>query len=467
MTSTRNRLFGLVAGVAGLAVALSGTAAAAVPLVGGGDAVTAVNEPLGAYLVTESKSSVLSVPGAGSAVERYFPETVTYREQITSRPDFRFDFQLDTMPTGNGTYVSAVFLHQSDGSDYRAKVVVQADGRVAVSIVKQIKGAETVISPPTLVKGLVYDKSLPSLSVRVTAASERSGVNTMVAVMDVTVWKTGAQEPASSSLSGWESGSLLTGAGTVGVVAYASSAATNVPVDVTVENLTVRTDGENYVDDRFFRTMSSGWGTPEGPVEFGDTWTTSRGLSTDKDDQPLPGWGESGVGSMTFTAAGQTRSAELASMAVRDVVVRTNFALDRIPDGRGVYVSVFARKTSAGSYQSKLVISEGKACLYIIKTVGGVDTYLAQAVLPASFVVDEDVWDLSIIAKGSGGQTTLTAYAAPRFSDFPDSRSTLTATDSSPELQGYGVVGVVGYVSTSATSPEAKMNFGEVFVGRK
>ena len=93
--------------------------------------------------------------------------------------------------------------------------------------------------------------------------------------------------------------------------------------------------GQPFVVDSFARTRTSGWGA----ADVGGTWTVGSSASS-----AVGG----GAGSLTVDA-GQTNPAVLPAVSSSDTDLQTTFAVDRLPTGNGVYLSIIGRRAGVES----------------------------------------------------------------------------------------------------------------------
>jgi PKD repeat protein len=122
-------------------------------------------------------------------------------------------FSLSTMPTGNGTYVYVTGRRVGTGQEYRVRVRVLADGRVALALSRLAGGTETFPGGEIVVPGLVYAPGA-ALNVRV----QVSGTGTTA--IAATVWLAGDVEPTAPQLTRTDTTAELQAPGGVGLLAH-------------------------------------------------------------------------------------------------------------------------------------------------------------------------------------------------------------------------------------------------------
>jgi PKD repeat protein len=213
-----------------------------------------------------------------------------------------------------------------------------------------------------------------------------------------------------------------------------STGATSAPA---TRSVTVSSEAFVARDD-FERTVSSGWGS----ALVGGAWTTNSTATTSV---------SGGVGRMTI-GAGQTRTATLSSLAVQNVDARLLFSTDKVADGGGLHFNYEVHKTTAGAYRLKLRISSGGVVtVSLAKLVGTAETLISSKTLTGYTHTANGKLRLHLQSVTAGGSTTLNANVWPDGSAEPGGWF-LTTSDAQAELQGAGQLGVLSYMSGSATN---------------
>jgi hypothetical protein len=207
--------------------------------------------------------------------------------------------------------------------------------------------------------------------------------------------------------------------------------------------------------DDFARSVSSGWGS----APTGGTWSLVGGTASFS----VSG----GVGVMSMGSSGSGARATLASVSEADMVATVSFALDKVPNGGGIYVSLGARTSPSGrdAYRVKVrVAADGRVTVFLVRVVSGVETDIATpVVLPTSenYVVGDQL-QLRLQTEGSS-PTTVRAKVWKVGSAEPSAWQ-LTATDSTAALQDAGGVGVVAYLSGATTNNPVAVRFDNLEV---
>jgi PKD repeat protein len=122
-------------------------------------------------------------------------------------------FSLTEMPTGNGTYVYVTGRRVGPGQEYRVRVRVMADGRIALALSRLAEGTESFPGGELVVPGLTYSAGT-GLNVRV----QVSGTGTTQ--IAASVWAAGAAEPTTATITRTDTTAGLQVAGGVGLAAH-------------------------------------------------------------------------------------------------------------------------------------------------------------------------------------------------------------------------------------------------------
>jgi PKD repeat protein len=196
--------------------------------------------------------------------------------------------------------------------------------------------------------------------------------------------------------------------------------------------------GTSLAEDTFTRTVSSGWGT----ADKGGAW--SGGSTTASVS--------SGSGRVSL-GAGATATMRLSGVASPDGDIRERAWLESMPTGGGAYLSTIVRGTAGGDYRSKVrVMATGAVQVQLFKVVGGTETALNTAATVSGLTYTAGA-PLVIRAQATGAApTTLRVKVWLDGGAEPDAWQQ-TVTDSTDGLQVAGNIGLVTYLSASATAP--------------
>ena len=165
---------------------------------------------------------------------------------------------------------------------------------------------------------------------------------------------------------------------------------------------------------------------------------------------------------MSLNKAGLGLTAQL-NLAQRDSVVRVDTALDKVPNGGGAYLTLAARKSTGGEYQGVVKVSAaGAVTVDLVRVAGGTSTKVATKTVPGLTYAAGSRLAVRFSAVGSGS-TALGIKVWPAGSTEP-SAWTVTATDTTAQLQQAGTVALTGYVSGSTTNVPVTVSFDNLQV---
>ncbi|WP_344801810.1 PKD domain-containing protein [Microlunatus ginsengisoli] len=191
--------------------------------------------------------------------------------------------------------------------------------------------------------------------------------------------------------------------------------------------------------DTFGRTASNGWGN----AETGGAWTRygTASLFSVAD----------GAGQIRLTTAGSGPRIALESVSSTSTEVAVKVSLDKIAGGGGSFVSVGARTIGTNDYRAKVKLgTNGALTLYLVKVVNNAETTLVSTNLGSAFNYTAG-GTLNVKVQATGTSPTTVQAKVWKSTQTEPASWQLTTTDSTAELQAGGGVGVVGYLSGSAT----------------
>lgn len=196
--------------------------------------------------------------------------------------------------------------------------------------------------------------------------------------------------------------------------------------------------------DDFGRTSTGGWGT----APLGGPWTpTGSRLSTD-----------GSVGRIQLPAAGGGQTS-LQEVSETDTDIYLELTGDKPTTGGGMYVSVAGRRVpGAGEYQSKLVISPNGRIQLLLLRVGPTGTQVTiQSAAFVSNVSYAPGQRLAVRTRVTGTSPTLVQARIWEVGSPEPTTWQRSVTDSTPEMQAAGGIGVAGWLSSSATNAPVTM----------
>ena len=201
--------------------------------------------------------------------------------------------------------------------------------------------------------------------------------------------------------------------------------------------------------DAFTRTSTGGWGT----ADIGGAWTIQGAASLFSVN--------GGRGSMTMSGAGKGASVALGSVSSTDTDVQLQFALDKTSTGGGQYVSIIGRGGFTDGYRTKVRVTNTSSIeVSLTRIVAGAETELTSVSLPGVTYVPGTLYSVRMQVWGTG-TTTFRAKVWKTGDPEPTAWAT-SKTDTTAALQVAGGIGVVSYLSGSATNAPVVLSIDNV-----
>lgn len=299
----------------------------------------------------------------------------------------------------------------------------------------------------------------------VTAADPAANVpptaafSAVTAGLQVDVDASASSDPDGSLASySWEFGDGATATGRTASHTYAAAGRYDVTLRVTDDDGATSStsrqvdvaaaDTQTFARDDFQRTVTNGWGT----ATVGGAWTVGGGSYSVSD----------GTGRVVMSGPGAGRSAFLEATARTGSDAAVSAALDKAATGGGTDLTVVGRRVSAGNeYRSQVkVLSTGGVRIGLQRLAGGTASMLRQVNVPGLTYAPGQQLRIRMQAVGSA-PTTLRAKVWLLGTAEPSSWLVET-TDSTPGLQAAGTVGILTYLSSSATNAPVVARFDDL-----
>lgn len=205
-----------------------------------------------------------------------------------------------------------------------------------------------------------------------------------------------------------------------------------------------------YARDTYTRSVSGAWGS----ADQGGAWTgTSSAASV-----------SGGKGRLTSANTNATRQARLTDVSQRDVDVSASVRFDKAPAGASEYAYVTMRRAATYvEYRGRVRLgTNGKVYPTITRVTGSATETLLKSEVAVAGVSATTPLRMRVVAEGAN-PTTLRIRVWAEGAIEPSTWNA-TVTDSTPSLQGAGLVGVRTFLPSSATNAPVVALFDDFLV---
>lgn len=207
-------------------------------------------------------------------------------------------------------------------------------------------------------------------------------------------------------------------------------------------------------EDTFTRNVASGWGS----TTPGGAWSV----------YPASALSVSGGEGRWTTPAGAGRNAYLRGLSSDDSDAVVDVSTDKLATGGGLYLTVAGRAIAGvGEYSAKIKFRpDGKPSLRLLRTAStGAETILQNDTLSGALTYAPGQ-KLRVRIQVTGTSPTTVRAKMWRATDAEPAAWLLTATDATAAFQAPGGVGLITFLSGSATNAPMLLTFDDLLVTR-
>lgn len=341
----------------------------------------------------------------------------------------------------------------SSGSGVTAEHVYAADGQFTVTLtVEDELGATS-----TAEQNIIVSNATP-------AAAFSSSIDGLKAVFD----GSSSTDPDGELVSyEWDFGDGASGAGESPEHSYSHPGEYEVVLTVTdgggltdartqrisVTDPDVGAEPQIFAQDAFERSLTGGFGE----ADLGGLWDL-RGSPTNFSVTD-------GTGRIRMNGPGAGPSAYLNSVASTSTEVQVTLGNDKAATGGGIYNSIVVRGVlGEGDYRAKVRFrSNGDVAVDLLKIVGSVQTSLSSETV-ISGLNYEPGDKLRVRLQATGTSPTQLKLKVWEAGTSEPAQWQLSATDSTPQLQLPGRIGLMSYLSGSATNAPVVSQWNDLLV---
>jgi len=340
-------------------------------------------------------------------------------------PVASYDWAFGDGSTGTGATASHTY---TAAGTYQVQLTVTDGGGLTSTVTKPV----TVVAPPNQPPTASFTSSVTGLTALLNGSGSSDSDGTVASYA-------------------WTFGDGTTGTGVSPSHTYTSDGTYQVTLTVTDDDgdtgtttapvtVATPTTGVTLAADSFERTVASGWGS----AGTGGAWALAASGST---LSVSAGNGRASI------PAGRTVTAKLNPVQNQDTDLTTQVWSDDAITGGGVYVSPIVRSTAGGDYRARIkLLATGAVQSSLTVVVGATETALTSTVTVPGLTLTPGA-KLLVRTQASGSAPTTLRYRVWLDGTSEPSTWLQTATDSTAGLQTVGSVGLLAYVSGSATAP--------------
>jgi len=408
---------------------------------------------IGGTYTTQGTATSFSVgEGAGSMI---MPSAGASRSALLNGTserdvDIKFRMRADKAAAGGSYFIYAV-ARRNGNSEYRPRLIFNANGTVSVGASVLNSGAEASLGPVVVVPGL---SQAPSSFVWLRADVTGSSPTTL----RVKAWADGQAEPAGWMFIATDSSAAVQAAGSLGLRIYVSGGASNAPVTFGFDDYTVGgpppppppPPPATYAADAFERTLGNGWGT----ADVGGTYTLQGASSAFSVG--------SGLGQINLPSAGANRSALLDGVAQRDVDITFRVSVDKVASGGAYYVYAVARRNGNNAYRPKVILNvNGTVSAHAGVVINNSESSLGPAVVVPGLTqaAGSFIW---VRAQVSGADATTIRVKAWADGAPEPIAWQFSVQDSTAGVQGPGGVGLRTYLAGNVNNGPVVFGFDDL-----
>ena len=262
----------------------------------------------------------------------------------------------------------------------------------------------------------------------------------------------------------WDFGDGSSGTGVSPSHAYAAAGTYNVTLTVTdnggatgtaTQAITTAAGTGPFAQDTFTRTVSNGLGS----AETGGAWTVAGSAGNYSV--------ANGTGRLRIPTAGSGNTVALGSVSSSATNLTLELATDKPASGSGLYLSVAGRRIAgAGEYRAKAgLTATGAVNLSLVRTnAGGTETVIqtGTTIVGLNYAVGDR---LAVRLQVTGTGTTTVRAKVWEVGTAEPVNWQRSATDTTAALQAPGGIGLMTYLSSSATNAPVTVLLDNVTAG--